>query len=123
MPIPGGTKCNTQLERPLAFMKEALKSWGQAHIDNSEQSIQFHIQLQEWKNTKIELHNIFEKAYQDTQLLKEHVVSNKVTQDHLYTLHNQVKHTAQWVCDALLDIDCLCYDLSGHGRTQTQQSP
>ena len=86
-----------QLEGPLTFMKEALKSWGQAHIDNSEQSIQFHIQLQEWKNIKIELHNIFEKAYQDTQLLKEHVVSNKVTQDHLYTLHNQVKHMAKQV--------------------------
>ncbi len=34
-----------QLEGPIAFTKEALKNWGQAHIDNSEQSVQFHIQL------------------------------------------------------------------------------
>ncbi len=55
-----------QLEGSIAFMKEALKNWGQAHIDNSEQSVQFHIQLQEWKSTKIELQNILKKAYQDT---------------------------------------------------------
>ena len=28
-----------QLEGPIAFMKEALKNWGWAHIDNSEQSV------------------------------------------------------------------------------------
>ncbi len=55
-----------QLEGPIAFTKEALKNWGWAHIDNSEQSVQFHIQLWEWKSTKIELQNILEKAYQDT---------------------------------------------------------
>ena len=59
-----------QIEGPLTFMKEALKSWGWAHIDNSEQSIQFHIQLQEWKNTKIKLCNILEKAYQEHGFLK-----------------------------------------------------
>ncbi len=80
-----------QLEGPIAFMKEALKNWGRAHIDNSEQSVQFHIQLREWKDAKVKLRNILKKAYQDTRLLKEHVVSNKVMQDHLYMLHNQVK--------------------------------
>ncbi len=55
-----------QLEGPIAFMKEALKNWGGAHIDNSEQSVQFCIQLQEWKSTKIKLQNILKKAYQDT---------------------------------------------------------
>ncbi len=44
-----------QLEGPFAFTKEALKNWGRAHIDNSEQSVQFRIQLQEWKDTKVEL--------------------------------------------------------------------
>src|SRR5258708_4720125 len=89
-----------QLEGPIAFTKEALKNWGQAHIDNSEQSVQFHIQLQEWKDTKVKLQNILEKAYQDTRLLKEHVVSNEVMQDHLYALHNQVKCTAKQVQEA-----------------------
>ncbi len=55
-----------QLEGPIAFMKEALKNWGQAHIDNSEQSVQFRIQLREWKDAKVKLCNILEKAYQDT---------------------------------------------------------
>ena len=86
-----------QLKGPIAFTKEALKNWGQAHIDNSEQSVQFRIQLQEWKDTKVELQNILEKAYQDTRLPKEHVVSNEVTQDHLYALHNPVKHMAKQV--------------------------
>ena len=58
--------CVPQLEGPIAFMKEALKNWGRAHIDNSEQSVQFCIQLWEWKSTKIELRNILKKAYQDT---------------------------------------------------------
>src|SRR5258708_39137474 len=94
-----------QLEGPIAFTKEALKNWGQAHIDNSEQSVQFCIQLREWKDTKVKLRNILEKAYQDTQLLKEHVVSNEVTQDHLYTLHNQVKCTAKKVQQASHRVD------------------
>ncbi len=34
-----------QLEGPIAFTKEALKNWGRAHIDNSEESVQFCIQL------------------------------------------------------------------------------
>ncbi len=55
-----------QLEGPIAFTKEALKNWGRAHIDNSEQSVQFRIQLREWKDTKVKLQNILEKAYQDT---------------------------------------------------------
>ena len=55
-----------QLEGPIVFTKEALKNWGQAHIDNSEQSVQFRIQLQEWKDAKVELCNILEMAYQDT---------------------------------------------------------
>ena len=33
------------LEGPLAFKPAALKSWGRAHIDNSERSIQFRTQL------------------------------------------------------------------------------
>ena len=96
-----------QLEGPIVFTKEALKNWGWAHIDNSEQSVQFCIQLQEWKDTKVKLHNILEKAYQDTRLLKEHVVSNKVMQDHLYMLHNQVKQTAKQVQEASHRVDQL----------------
>ena len=44
-----------QLEGPLVFSEEALKTWGHVHIDNSEQSIHFHTQLREWKHTKVEL--------------------------------------------------------------------
>ena len=46
-------------------------------------------------------------TYEETRVLKQHVVSNEVTQDHLYSLHNQVKHTTQQVCDALQDVDQL----------------
>ncbi len=36
------------------------------------------------------------QAYEDeeTRKLKEHIVSNEVTQEHLFVLHMQVKHTA-----------------------------
>src|SRR5258705_493181 len=56
---------------------------------------------------KVKLRNILKKAYQDTRLLKEHVVSNKVMQDHLYTLHNQVKRTAKQVREASHGVDQL----------------
>ena len=49
---------------------------------------------------KAELHKVLTKAYKDTQVLKEHVVINEVTQEHLYALHNQVKHTATHVQEA-----------------------
>ncbi len=95
------------LDGPLVFTPEALKHWGHANTDCSEHTMQFQSQLREWRNTKIELQNILLQAYDETCALKQHVVSNEVTQDHLYALHNQVKHTAQQVCDALLDIDHL----------------
>ncbi len=85
------------LEGPLAFTPEALKTWGHANVDHSKHTIQFRIQLQEWKNTKIELQNVLSHVYEETHSLKQYIVSNEVTQDHLYALHNQVKHTAQQV--------------------------
>src|SRR5258708_16082081 len=95
------------LEGLLAFTPEALKTWGHTNVDHSEHTIQFRIQLQEWNNTKIELQNVLSCPYEETHSLKQYVVSNEVTQDHLYVLHNQVKHTAQHVREALLNIDCL----------------
>ncbi len=99
-----------QLEGPLAFTPEALKVWGQVHIDNSERSLHFHDQLREWKKTKVELQKVLSQAYKETSKLKQHVISNEVTQDHIYVLHNQVKHTAKRVhkvsqgIDQLIDI-------------------
>ncbi len=86
-----------QLSGALAFTLEALRSWGHAHMDHSEQTIQFWTQLRKWKSTKQELHKVLSKAYEDTCLLKEHVVSNEVTQEHLYVLHIQVKWTAKQI--------------------------
>ncbi len=40
-------------------------------------------------------------------MLKQHVVSNDVTQDHIYALHNQVKHTAKRVREASQGVDHL----------------
>jgi len=96
-----------QLSSPLAFSQEALKFWGRAHVDYSEQSVQFHTQLHEWKMTKVELRQILAKAYEDTRLLKEHVVSNEVTQEHLYALHIQVKCMAKQVREASRNVDRL----------------
>jgi len=95
------------LDGPLAFMPEALVHWGHANTDRSEHTVQFKTQLCEWRNTKIELQNVLSHAYKETRVLKQHVMSNEVTQDHLYSLHNQVKHTTQQVCDALQDINRL----------------
>ena len=50
---------------------------------------------------------ILGKAYEETQVLKEHVISNDVTQEHLYVLHIQVKCTALRVRDATCDVDQL----------------
>ncbi len=89
-----------QLSGALAFTPEALRSWGRAHMDHmdhSEQTIQFRTQLHKWKSTKQELCKVLSKAYEDTHLLKEHVVSNEVTQEHLYVLHIQVKWTAKQI--------------------------
>jgi len=94
-----------QLSGLLAFSQEALKFWGHAHVDYSEQSVQFRTQLHEWKTTKVELRQILAKAYEDTRLLKEHVVSNEVTQEHLYALHIQVKRTAKQVRKASRNVD------------------
>ncbi len=96
-----------QLDGPLAFTPEALKNWGHAHLDQSEQSTCFHAQLKEWKEMKQELHETLVQAYEDTRGLKEHVVSNDVTQEHLYALHIQVKHTAKWVREASRNVDQL----------------
>src|SRR5258708_3186768 len=88
-------------------MPEALVHWGHANTNRSEHTVQFKTQLCEWRNTKIELQNVLSRAYEETCVLKQHVMSNEVTQDHLYSLHNQVKHTAQRVHDALQDVDQL----------------
>ena len=56
---------------------------------------------------KQELHETLVQAYEDTRGLKEHVVSNDVTQEHLYALHIQVKHTAKWVREASRNVDQL----------------
>ncbi len=93
------------LDRPLAFTPEVLKIWGSANTDCSEQAIQFCAQIREWKNTKMELQNVLMQVYEEMHTLKQHVMSNEVMQDHLYALHNQVKHTVQWVCKASLDVD------------------
>jgi len=95
------------LDGPLAFTPEALVHWGHANTDRSEHTIQFKTQLCEWRNTKIELQNVLSSAYEETHVLKQHVMSNKVTQDHLYSLHNQVKHTVQQVHDASQDVNQL----------------
>ena len=86
-----------QLNGPLAFTRDALQNWGGAHLDHSEQSTQFRSQLCEWKTTKVELHKILAKVYKDTRVLKEHVVTNQVTQEHMYMLHIQVKRTAKQI--------------------------
>src|SRR5258707_9582646 len=89
-------------------MPEALVHWGHANTDQSKHTVQFKTQLHEWRNTKIEgLQNVLSCTYKETCVLKQHVMSNKVTQDHLYSLHNQVKHTMQWVHDASQDINQL----------------
>src|SRR6266436_7951313 len=95
------------LDGPLAFTPEALVHWGHANTDRSEHTVQFKTQLHEWRKTKIELQNVLLRTYEETHVLKQHVMSNKVTQDHLYSLHNQVKHTVQQVRDALQDVDRL----------------
>ena len=89
------------------FSQEALKFWGCAHVNYSEQSVQFCMQLHEWKMTKVELCQILTKAYEDTHLLKEHIVSNEVTQEHLYALHIQVKCTVKQVHEASHNVDRL----------------
>ena len=56
---------------------------------------------------KEDLQKILMKAYEETRALKEHVVSNNVTQEHLYTLHIQVKRTATRVREVSHNIDQL----------------
>ncbi len=40
-------------------------------------------------------------------MLKQHVVLNDVTQDHIYVLHDQVKHTAKCIREASQGMDHL----------------
>ena len=96
-----------QLDGPLAFTQEALKTWGRAHLDQSEQTHHFHTQLKEWKEMKEDLWKILMRAYEEMRVLKEHVMSNDVTQEHLYALHIQVKCTATRVREASHNIDQL----------------
>ncbi len=96
-----------QLPGPLAFSEEALNTWGHAHIDNSEQSIHFHTQLREWKHTMSELRVVLAKAYEETHLLTQYVISNEVSKDHIHTLHMQIKRTAFKVFEASQDVDNL----------------
>ena len=93
------------LNGPLAFTEDALKVWGRAHIDNTERAVQFRHQLKEWKTTKHELRKVLTQAYEETRRLNQFVVSNVVTQDHIYSLHLQVKRTATRVREASKDID------------------
>src|SRR5258708_29382705 len=96
-----------QLNAPLVFTPAALKNWGRAHEDQSAQAIQFCKQLKEWKNTKQDLRKIMAQAYEDTCELKEYVISNEVTQEHLYALHMQVKRTATQVRMVSQNVDLL----------------
>ncbi len=96
-----------QLNGPLAFTPAALKNWGQAHEDHSAQATQFREQLKEWKHTKEDLRKIMNQAYEETRELKEHVISNEVTQEHLFALHMQVKCTATCVREASQNVDQL----------------
>src|SRR5258708_5290784 len=95
------------LDGPLVFTPEALVHWRHANTNRSEHTVQLKTQLCEWRNTKIKLQNVLSCAYEETRVLKQHVVSNKVTQDHLYSLHNQVKCTTQQVHDASQDVNRL----------------
>ena len=45
--------------------------------------------------------------YEETSMLKQHVVSNDVTQDHIYALHDQVKHTVKCIHEASQGMDHL----------------
>ena len=56
---------------------------------------------------KQELCETLAQAYEDTHGLKEHVVSNDVTQEHLYALHIQVKCMVKWVREASRNVDQL----------------
>ncbi len=61
----------------------------------------------EWKKTKVELQKVLSQVYEETSMLKQHVMSNDVTQDHIYVLHDQVKHTAKCVHEASQGMDHL----------------
>ena len=73
----------------------------------SKQTKHFRDQLREWKKTKVKLQKVLSQAYEETSMLKQHVMSNDITQDHIYVLHNQVKHTAKHVCEASQGMDHL----------------
>src|SRR5258708_28552726 len=96
-----------QLDGPLAFTPEVLRTWGRAHLDQSDRTTQFLKQLIEWKNTKVELRQTLAHAYEDMHVLKEHVLSNNISQEHIYALHVQVKRTATRVRESSRNIDDL----------------
>ena len=91
----------------MGFTCDALQLWGCAHLDHSKQSTQFCSQLWEWKHMKVELCKILTKVYDNTCVLKEHIVTNQVTQEHMYALHIQVKRMAKQIWEASWGVDLL----------------
>src|SRR5260221_3425171 len=73
----------------------------------SKQTKHFRDQLREWKKTKVKLQKVLSQVYEETSMLKQHVMSNDVTQDHIYVLHDQVKHTAKCIHEASQGVDHL----------------
>src|SRR5258708_31112929 len=60
-----------QLEGPIAFTKEALKNWGWAHIDNSEQSVQFRISCKNGKITRSNCEKFSKKLIRTLDFFKK----------------------------------------------------
>lgn len=83
------------LDGPLQIEKSALKGWTKAHYDYSEQAKYYHMQVKEWKKTKVELNHLMAQAYEETKTLQEYVVENDVTRDHIRSLHHQVKRSCK----------------------------
>ena len=84
-----------QLDKPVFFTKDALKTWGRAHVDYTQEGLRYQRQVSEWKRTRKELYNFIAHAYKETRLLKQHLIGNDVSQDHLYAVHEQIKSTAK----------------------------
>ena len=83
------------LDGPLQIEKSALKGWTKAHYDYLEQAKYYHMQVKEWKKTKVELNHLMAQAYEETKTLQEYVVENDVTRDHIRSLHHQVKRSCK----------------------------
>ena len=84
-----------------------MKSWGRAHVDYTQQGMRYQNQVVKWKRTKKELYHFIAIAYNDTRNLKEHLVANDVSQDHLYSVHEQIKCTAKHLRKSSLSVQDL----------------